>query len=340
MQLNYSLISKRTLVLLSFVIFFISCNLEQDKQEVDYTKLSMPKLEKLIAKDSLNPVLYFEKARKYFNNKQLDKAISTLNTAVKLDENNINYLLLLSDWHLLKGGSEKARQALDEALKVEPNNTDALFKMGVLYSLIDMPLKSFEYLNDALKIDPNLEQVYFYKSLNYCAVKDTTRAIAELQKAIEKKPDYADAYLQLGIISEEIGDTLAKQYYQNAIRVDSFNSLAHYDLGFYYQTHEQPEKAIEEYRFIIDKIDSTFSSAIHNIGYIYLVYSDELDTAIYYFDQAIALSEDYYQAYANKAYALELKKQYKEAKEYYRESLKHNPKHGPAINGLNRLSQK
>jgi tetratricopeptide (TPR) repeat protein len=210
--------------------------------------------------------------------------------------------------------------------------------MGVLYLLIEDHIKSFEYLNQSLSINPNLEKTYFYKSMNYIELGDTSRAIDELFKAVEKQPEYIDAYIQLGLFHDALGDTMARIYYQNALKIDSSNAFAHYDLAMHYQNQNEFSKAIETYLHLVEQVDTNFSTAYHNIGYIYLVYSDDFDQAIAYFDKAIALDYNYTEAYANKAYALELKKQYKEAFVEYQTALKLNPQHVQAQNGLKRIA--
>lgn len=326
------------LILIVLSVLF-SCNNNENLKKIDTAKMSIKELSQILRTDTNNAQLFQARAEKFYNLHQIDSALLDYQRAVSLEDNHIEWLSKLSDIYLFKGQSEKARQTLDEALKLEPDNTDILLKMGMLYFLIEDYVKSFEYINDALSVNPNLEKAYFYKSMNYVEVGDTTRALEELQKAIEKNPDYTDAYIQLGFLYDAIDDTIARVYYQNAIEIDSSNAFAHYDLALHYQHQQEFNKAIRQYLYLTDNLDSTFSTAFYNIGYIYLVYSNDLDTAINYFDKAINIDYNYTDAYANKAYALELQKKYKEAFVEYQTALKITPDHTASKKGLERISK-
>jgi tetratricopeptide (TPR) repeat protein len=301
--------------------------------------MSIAELNYAIKKDSTNAFLYQTRAESFYKINKIDSAIADYKKATEIDENQIEWLSKLSELYLFRGQSEKARQILDNALALEPNNTDILLQMGMLYLLIEDHLKSFEYINQTIEIDPNLEKAYFYKSMNYIEIGDTTRAIEELYKAVEKKPDYIDAYIQLGLFYDALNDTMARYYYQNAIKIDSLNEFAHYDLALHYQNQKEFSKAIDQYLFLLENIDSTFSTAYHNIGYIYLLYSDDFDTAISYFNKAINADFNYTEAYTNKGYAFELQKKYKEAFIEYQTALQISPDHIPAQKGIDRISK-
>jgi tetratricopeptide (TPR) repeat protein len=329
---------KLFLPIIIFTLLFASCQNSNNK-EIDYSKMSISEMSKLIKKDSTEAQLYQLRAERYYRLNQIDSALLDYQKAVQIEGNHIDWLSKLSDIYLFKGQSEDARQTLDEALKLEPDNTDIILKMGMLYFLIEDHLKSFEYINQALSINPNLEQAYFYKSLNYKELGDTTRAIEELQKTVEKNPEYIEAYIQLGLLFDAKNDTMSRIYYKNALKIDSSNAYAHYDLALHYQHQKEFNKAIRQYLYLLNHVDSNFSTAYYNIGYIYLLYSDDFDTAISYFDKAIHIDYDYGDAYANKGYAYELQKKYKLAFVEYQTALKLEPNNSVAKKGLDRVSK-
>ena len=330
---------KNTLLIFSILIFLFSCNTTSTDKK-DLSKESVKELTAQIKKDSLNIDLYKERAFRYYQKHQLDSALQDYEKASTIDKNDMEVLLQLANIYLLKGKSEQSRQTLDECLKLEPNNTDALLKMGQLYYLIEDHIKSFEYLNNLLAVNPNKVETYFYKSMNYSAMGDTAKAIAELQKAVAIDPDYFDAYLQLALYSDAVGDTTAAIYYQYAIRIDTTNALAHYDLGMYYQEHKEFDKAFAQYDYILEKIDSNFSTALYNKAYIYLVYLDSLEQAVSLFDKVTKINFDYAEAYYNKAYALELMQKYKEAFVEYQTCLKIDPNFIQAQKAIARIQDK
>jgi len=330
---------KNILLVFSILILLFSCE-SSHKDKKDLTDLSIQELTTQIKKDSLNINSYKERAFRYYQKHQLDSALQDYEKAIFIDKNDMEALLQLANIYLLKGKSEKSRQTLDECLKLEPNNTDALLKMGQLYYLIEDNIKSFEFLNNLISVNPNKVEAYFYKSMNYSAMGDTAKAISELQKAVAIYPDYFDAYLQLALYSDAIGDTTAAIYYQYAIKIDTMNALAHYDLGIYYQNQKNFDKAFAQYDFILEKIDSNFSTAVYNKAYIYLVYLDSLEKAVVLFDKVTKTDFDYAEAYYNKAYALELLHKYKKAFVEYQTCLKIDPNFILAQEAIARIQDK
>ncbi len=325
-------------VLLLSLFFWTSCG-ENNTLPADLDQFNIKQLNELIVKNPDKADLYAARAIQYQGLKQIDSAIIDYERAVKLAPTQIDYYIEINNLYLLKGSWDDAKKSLDEALKVDPNHPKVLFHIGVLYLLAEDHIKSFEYLNRALDVDPNYFQAYFYKSINYEEMGDTTRCIAELHKAVEKNPDYIEAYIQLGLMHDAKKDTLAKTYFENALRIDSSNAFARYDLAYHYQQRGQFDQAIEQYHYLLNRVDSNFSTAMHNIGYIFLVYSDQLDSAVYYFDKATKSDFNYTEAYANKGYALELLKRYNEAFVEYQTALRISPKHEPATQGLKRISK-
>jgi tetratricopeptide (TPR) repeat protein len=175
--------------------------------------------------------------------------------------------------------------------------------------------------------------------INYETDQDDA-AIVNFQKAIEKNPDFYEVYILLGLLCTEKSDSLAISYFNNAIRVNPGSIEAFYDLAMFYQENEKPQKAIECYNHIIDSLDNNYKLAYYNIGYNYLVNIINYDSAIVYFDRAIAIDHRYAEAYYNKGVCYEMKKDYKNARLEFETANRLKANYDKAIEGLNRIQGK
>ena len=77
--------------------------------------------------------------------------------------------------------------------------------------------------------------------------------------------------------------------------------------------------------------------AFYNLGYLYLTEFLEFDTAIAYFDSALAIRPDYIEAMVNKGLAQEELELFGDAENSYRAALSVDPQFDPAAKGLSRL---
>ena len=336
--------NKYFIAFISIVSFFVSCQNETEIKidDAQITKFSsdtgkVADLTKEIIKDSKNAELYKERAIALMEVNNVSDAISDLEAAIMLDTTNTEYLNLISDYWLIAGNSKPTKDFLDKSLALEPKNTETLIRLAKLHLFVGEITKSFEYSNNAIKINPNLYMPYFVKSMCYMDMKDTSKAIRELQKSVSMNPDFYDGYQLLGVLSSETNDSLAISYFKNAQTINTESIEAHYGLGYYYQEHNRFDEAISEYNYIIDNIDSTYSSSYYNIGYINLVYLEDYKNALHYFELSRKYEPNNADTYYNIGRSYENLGDKVKAKENFEKALKLDPKHELSTKGLGRL---
>jgi tetratricopeptide (TPR) repeat protein len=70
------------------------------------------------------------------------------------------------------------------------------------------------------------------------AKEEIPAAIQEFQKVVKLKPDYADAFVNLGVLySTQKKFDQAEQAYEEAIRLKPTMAEAYYNLGVFYEFH-------------------------------------------------------------------------------------------------------
>jgi tetratricopeptide (TPR) repeat protein len=281
--------------------------------------------------------LYFERAQMHYAERNVASSLADVGRALRLDSLNPDYYILMADLKLINKESRDSRDALLKAYAIDPTNVDVLLKLGELYMVVRDADASFKYLNEALKEDVYNATAYRLKGFNYKFLGDTLNAISSFQTAVEQDPEDYDAYMQLGLIYAEVGQPLAEDYFNNALKVRPQSIEALYAKGLFLQTQDQPREAISVYDNIL-AINQDYFEAWYNIGYVHLEMLQNFDSAAYNFNQAIATGpRDYFTAIYNRGLSREREGNLKQAAEDYRAALKINPQFDLAARGLSRV---
>lgn len=292
-----------------------------------------------IAANAKDAPSYTKRAQFHFENNNLTDAIRDLNLSIQLDSTSARNYLMLAEYELYRGKSEISKAALENCLRFNPDNLDAKIKLAEIYMLVNMHKESMQLLVECLKADPMLARAYFLKGMIYLQLGDTAQAVFNFQETVMKNPDSYESYMMLGNLYATKGDSLAKEYYNLALKLYPKSIEAYYGLAMYYQEKAEYEKAIETYLELLEKADNEYVEAYYNLGYIYLNFSVNNQKAIEYFTKVIELRNNYVQAYHNRGVAYELEKRYPEARADYQRALSILPNYDLSIQGLNRLDQ-
>lgn len=331
--------------LLAAIILWAGCageNTQKNEEAETRTTGESGKLQALsekISRDSLNADLYNQRAQYHVVEKNVNKALSDINKALELEEDNPEYYITLSDIYMLMGQGIKCEDALEKALKVDPDNLKASLKLGELNFILKDYQDAIKYLNQAIELDNTIATPYLIKGYSYLEGGDTSRAIKNFNVAIDKDPDNHDAFMQLAFIYNSRNIPLAKNYFENAIKVAPASTEAYYGLAMYYQNNLEVDKALETYENLID-IDPNHVRAYYNLGWLNLVYLENFESARDYFSQVIELKSDYADAYYNRGYSNELMGDYAAARKDYKKTMDIHPNYEKAIEALNRLDRK
>lgn len=289
-----------------------------------------------ISNDIANDHLYIERAKYYLSINQTDSALRDIFVAIDINDQDAGHYFTLSDAYLVLGSPDKCKDAIDKALTIDPKNLAAYQKLAELYLIIRDYDKMHETVNQALQLDNFNPQVYYIRGLGLLEQADTLSAVEAFKMAAFQDQDFFDAYLQLGLIYSANNNPLAIEYFNTAINLQSENILPYYNLGLFYQENGQIDKALANYRMILD-MQPGHVNTLYNIGYVYLVYVQDFKTAVDYFSRVIELEPAYAEAFYNRAYAYEMLGENSLAKEDYKKTLKIKTNYIKAIEALNRL---
>lgn len=282
--------------------------------------------------------LHFDRAKIYLDMHRVNEAIADLITATSIDDDEVEYFMLLGDAYFANGDVENSYRSIQKALDLDPKSSEAQLKLGeIAYYSRDYD-RAMESLSKVTEKDPQNRTALFMKSFIYKETGDTSNAIILLRKVCDLYPDYSPAFEDLGILYATHHDPLALEYLNTAIRIDPKNTNAMYGVAMYYQELGKIEQAEEVYKQILD-INSNHKDAWHNRGYIQLFTYGDYDLAIEYFTRAIQCDDTFIEAIANRGCAYELKGDINNAEGDFRTALSLDHTFEPAIEGLKRIGR-
>lgn len=299
--------------------------------------------ENSVKSDPLNLPLLFEKSKFHMRRSEVDLAQLDLEKYMSMDSTNLDVQKLYADILLSKLVLEESKYHYEYIIKKDSTYAPAYLGIGKIYAILENNAAAIAYLNKSLTIDPYQSEPYFMKGMIYRSdFLETGRttswdlALSSFQTAIEQDPNNYSAYVQLGVMHDQQGDSTAVQYYNSAIDIYPNSIEAWYNKGMFYQNRGNIDEAFLCYRKL-NEIDSTWADPYFNQGYIHLIVTEDLDSAIYYFTKATELDPGYFQAYNNIGLAYEKKGDISNARSYYGKAVEVNPEFQLAKDNLNRL---
>lgn len=336
-------------ILVFYLLAFAQCRHDQtlsDKEIQQQDSLQkilknpiLDSINKQLIKNPNNDSLYRERAIIYINTKQFDIAINDCKRAIKIDSNNVKNHLALADACFAANKTKLSKDKLEQIIQKFPEHTESYLKLAELYYLVKQYDKAIEYVNKALKIDATLAKAYYIKGNVYKESGDTNKAISSLQTAIEQDPQMIDVFIDLGVIYAAKNNTLAVQYYNNALKLDSKNYIALYDKAFFFQQRNRIDSAIPIYQNIL-KLFPNAAEVLYNLGAIEFAIKKNNSKAIEYFTQAIQQKPNYAEAYYARGIVQKEMHKKQEAINDFKECLKYKTNFEPAITELNELENK
>jgi tetratricopeptide (TPR) repeat protein len=329
-------------------LMLASCKTEADKVTEDTAHtdslmkaLNSPELkainQKILAAPN-NADLYNERAKIYLSLKQREEAISDAKRAIRIDSTKADYYLTEADIFFAANETRNSKDVLEMVVKKFPANTEGLLKLGELYYLVKQYENAFAKINDALKVNVNLSKAYYLKGSIYKETGDTAKAISSLETAIEQDNKNYGAFLDLGLIYGARKNTIALEYYENAISINPSRTDGLYAKAKLLQDLNKTDEAIAMYNRIL-KTDSLHAFSLYNIGAIELEVKKDAKAALNHFTQAINANPKYAEAYFARGVCYQELKDKNNAFADYNMCLQLKPNYEPAVEALNSLGK-
>ena len=163
------------------------------------------------------------------------------------------------------------------------------FNSGVTFYNQKEFSKAIEAYQKVIELDPTYVEAYNNMGIIYQMLGNADRAFGAYQKATEINPRYEKGYNNLGILLLLKGRyEEALEAFEKALAVNPNNIESHINLGILYKKKGQWEKAIESYQKAL-AIDPLHKETHYNIALLY-EQLENLELAITHYQQFIQLS--------------------------------------------------
>lgn len=240
-------------VCLAFLTIIISCNNEDHHEQDGKTGLSREK----ILKDSIArfpglPLLKEELIQLYRDSAAYDKAITTVTAALSTDSLNARLWDIKATLHFENEDTINAISSFETAFRINPGPR-YLILLGSLYA----QTKNSRALAvaDALaktKIPETEKEAFFIKGLYYNYAGDKTAAIAALDKCLAIDNRHMFAYREKGIALFDLGKyEEAIAVLKKAVTLQNNFDEGHYWLGRCLEKLGKPDEAAEAYKLAL-----------------------------------------------------------------------------------------
>lgn len=317
------------------ILCLIQCRNNNPSGSLNSGDAETQRLTAAIEEHPFEDSLYFLRAFHFYNQGSYDLSIQDLNYAIRLDSLRPAYYHLLADAYLDNKLSYEALNTLSRAAIVFPGRIPTLLKWCEFQHLLKQYESSLMTIRKIQSLDPLNAESFFMAGLNYRDMLDTGQAISNLQLATGLDDRHTDAWIVLGQMTQSRNPTLARRYFENAVRVDSTNTSALHSLAGFFQDQGDYVRALDLYHKIIE-LDPAYQDAFVHTGMIYFN-MDSFARALNAFDilcrlEATNPDYSYYRGNAHEALG-----NISAARADYEQSLRLDPLHSKAKQALDKL---
>ena len=321
-------------------------------QQAGKTDLAIAASRKTIAKLPKAILGFQNLATIYLQTNRPKEALAALDEAAALGVTEMNFLLDLGEAYRNYASAQprefetvkpKVTVALEAAAKLDPKAQNLIFRLAELFSFAGEYKRAAELYVKLLGRFPNQAILRNRIVELYLRANDTKAAQAQLDALVREQPTNPLAHYFLGAIAAEQRNwEKAIEYYSKTIQLNEgapqdFEPV-YYDLAGVHITNDDPEEALK----VLEKARKKFKSTFLLEFYSALAHSRAKDytASIKHFTSAelLAKRDDperltplfYFQAGS----AYERHKDFKQAENYFRQSLRLAPDFAEALNYL------
>ncbi len=326
------------------LIAFSACNTNQKNEPASENKQDLSVLNPMqalndsIANDSLNVDLLNRRAKRYLDQQKVDKAMRDLNKALRIDSKKVDVYLTLAEAYFGMGKPESISATLIKASQIDEQDARPLVKLAELNLLQQKLDVALGYTDKALKLGSYNPDAYYVRGMIFLSREDTVSAMKNFLIARDQNDMFFEPLYQIGTIYTAQRNPLAVDFLTDAIRKYPQSMVARVQLALYLQDNDAADEAIMQYDTLL-QMQPQNSKLLFNLGYVYLVYKQDYEKAIEYFDAALAIEPKYIDALYNKGRTFEQMGLYANAREIYQQVISVKPNYPLAVEGLNRIDR-
>ncbi|WP_291787590.1 tetratricopeptide repeat protein [Cecembia sp.] len=147
----------------------------------------------------------FDLSVSYFKEGKFELALEKIESCIKADAANLEYVFFRARVNSRLGSFEKALEDFDRLIGFEPFNPTYITDRAVVLHLLKRNQEAMEEFDRALNLDPSNPYRYSSRAYFKDRIGDFKGAIEDYNKAIDLDPEDAVAHNNRGLIEEKLG---------------------------------------------------------------------------------------------------------------------------------------
>ena len=277
-------------------------------------------LDELYQLEQSNEEIYIQKANIFSRRDKHKEAITLLEQALEITDDEADVLSLLGMEYLFVEDYVHAKYYFMKCLEADEEDYSALYNIIYCFEYLDEYEAAIDYLNDYLNKNPYCEVAWHQVGKQYYELKDYTKALAAFDFAIISDDRFIGAYLEKGKVLEKLKKYEgAIESYSITLGLDDPTSYALLRIGKCYEKLGNTEMALQFYTKCVEE-DSLLDKGWIAITDFYIK-NKQYQKALYYIEKAINIDSEnvlYWKRYAKINNKLNL---FEEAEVGYRKTL-------------------
>ncbi len=206
-------------------------------------------LEKCIAIDNSQAILYYELGKNYNKLKNFGAAEDALKKAINKEPDNEWYLDELYEVYVLQKDYDKAIKTVKQLVKYHPDYKEDLASIYLRTKRYKEALKILDELDEELGVSDVRDLM---RNQAYTATGNKKERIENLEERVDKDPNSEANYLKLIFrYSENNEKEKAFETAKKLLDINPKSQLVHLALYKFYLDENKPEKAIESMKIVL-----------------------------------------------------------------------------------------
>ncbi|MDF1662436.1 MAG: tetratricopeptide repeat protein [Planctomycetota bacterium] len=268
--------------------------------------------DKIEARTTKLPWVYFNKASIYYELKDFDKALEEYSKGLKIDSNALAYFNR-AVIYIEQDQVDLGLADLTQSIKLEPLTARAWFYRAICYRRLKNYRAALSDANKSVELGYTMGDAYLERAGLHDRLGNVTAAIADYKRSIEKNPNKSDPHFNLAKLYSGTGGQLneALKYVNRGLEIEPTRALAYIERGIIYGQMARIDLAIKDFNKTISYMPN-YAPAYLNRGIAYAK-TNQVQKARADFQKAVDLNPRYTEGYLNLGISYYTAKRYQEA---------------------------
>lgn len=206
---------------------------------------------------------------------QFDEALAALDQAIELSPDDPSAHLLRARVRLARSKPEEAVEDIDQVFTTRPATPDALLLRALAYQQLGKIERALTDIDEALDMQADFLPALRVRAVLLAGTGKIDEALADLEKVREQQPDDVETLLQLGALyRNQKNATQAIELYDEALKIDPQNWIVLHSRGDALLSISKQAEALADYEAAI-KLHDESPNLLNNLAWLLATAPDE-----------------------------------------------------------------